>query len=367
MIQRVKVDAWKKGLVIKNNNLIDVLSEGTYWLSASVAVINYDMAKPFVAPINLNILMKNQKFADAVKIVNVADNEIALRYEGDTFVEVLTQGKYLYWEGLVEHKIIAIDLSVVDIDVGIDKAILTRKELAPYIRTFVIEPNEKAIVYIDGKFNKIVEAGSYSYWKNNTNIAITKVETRTMQMEVAGQEILTKDKAVIRLNFYLQYNVVDAVKAILNNKEYEKQLYVLIQLALREFVGSMTLDELFELKENVSDYRLVLFSRKVSYLSVLIKGCGIRDIILPGDMKEIMNQVLIAEKKAQANTIMRREETASTRSLLNTAKLMEDNAMLFKLKEMEYVEKIAEKINTISLSGGSQIVDQLKQIFVSNK
>ena len=73
--------------------------------------------------------------------------------------------------------------------------------------------------------------------------------------------------------------------------------------------------------------------------------------------------VSIAEKKAQANTIMRREETASTRSLLNTAKLMEENTMLFKLKEMEYVEKIADKINTISLSGGGQMIDQLRQIF----
>jgi hypothetical protein len=86
--------------------------------------------------------------------------------------------------------------------------------------------------------------------------------------------------------------------------------------------------------------------------------------VLPGDVKEIMNQVLVAEKRAQANVIMRREETASTRSLLNTAKLMEENAMLFKLKEMEYVEKIAEKIQTIQLSGGGQLVDQLKQLFV---
>ena len=80
---------------------------------------------------------------------------------------------------------------------------------------------------------------------------------------------------------------------------------------------------------------------KAEALGVEVAGFGIRDIILPGDVKEIMNGVLVAEKKAQANIIMRREETASTRSLLNTAKLMEENAMLWKLKEMEYVEKIA--------------------------
>jgi hypothetical protein len=64
---------------------------------------------------------------------------------------------------------------------------------------------------------------------------------------------------------------------------------------------------------------------------------------------------------------MRREETASTRSLLNTAKLMEDNAMLWKLKEMEYVEKIAEKIGEITVNGNGALVEQLKQIFVPMK
>jgi hypothetical protein len=80
-----------------------------------------------------------------------------------------------------------------------------------------------------------------------------------------------------------------------------------------------------------------------------------------------MNQVLIAEKKAQANLIMRREETASTRSLLNTAKLIEDNPMLLRLKELEYVEKIAEKIDNISVSGGGVLIDQLRQLFSAPK
>jgi len=80
-----------------------------------------------------------------------------------------------------------------------------------------------------------------------------------------------------------------------------------------------------------------------------------------------MNQVLVAEKKAQANIILRREETASTRSLLNTAKLLEDNPTLLKLKELEYVEKIAEKITAISVNGNGVLIDQLKQIFVGGK
>ena len=127
-----------------------------------------------------------------------------------------------------------------------------------------------------------------------------------------------------------------------------------------------SLDELLDKKDLVSEYVIKNASEKVADLGIELKNAGIRDIILSGEMKDIMNQVLVAEKKAQANIIMRREETASMRSLLNTAKLMEENETLWKLKEMEYVEKIADKINTISVSGNGQILDQLKQIFVKN-
>lgn len=364
---RVKINAWKKGLVFRNNEYVKLLNEGAYWLMPFSNVVEYDMAKPLTAPVNLNILLKDKDFVAATLIVEVKNNEIVLHYENNLFVGVLTPGRYIFWKGLIDYKFIVADLDAIEIDVSIDKSLFSRKELLPYVRTLVVEPFEKAVMYVDGKFSKIVEPGTYNFWKNSTSIIISRADLRTMQMEIAGQEILTKDKAALRINFYLQYNIKDIVKAIVNNKEYDKQLYVLMQLALREFVGVLTLDELLEKKENISTYVMESAAGKVEALGVVLKGSGIRDIILPGDMKEIMNQVLIAEKKAQANTIMRREETASTRSLLNTAKLMEDNAMLFKLKEMEYVEKIAEKINNISLSGGSDLVGQLKQIFVSDK
>lgn len=61
---------------------------------------------------------------------------------------------------------------------------------------------------------------------------------------------------------------------------------------------------------------------------------------------------------------MRREETASTRSLLNTAKLMEENEVLSCLKEFDYIERISEKISQVTLAGGTQIIDQLRQFFV---
>jgi Membrane protease subunits, stomatin/prohibitin homologs len=190
---------------------------------------------------------------------------------------------------------------------------------------------------------------------------------RQQQLEINGQEILTKDKAALRINAWAQYKVADIEKALLHNAAYDKQLYVAFQLALREYIAGYSFDELLEKKDGITPFVQQQVKEKAEALGIEVNGFGIRDIILPGDVKEIMNQVLIAEKKAQANTIMRREETASTRSLLNTAKLMEENAMLWKLKEMEYVEKIADKISNISVSGNGVLIEQLKQIFVPQK
>jgi len=71
--------------------------------------------------------------------------------------------------------------------------------------------------------------------------------------------------------------------------------------------------------------------------------------------------------ETQANSIMRREEISATRSLLNTAKLMEDNATLWKLKEMEYIEKIADKISHLNVNGDGLLIEQLKRLFVRGK
>ncbi|WP_337966713.1 slipin family protein [uncultured Flavobacterium sp.] len=233
-----------------------------------------------------------------------------------------------------------------------------------YVRKFIVSSNDKALLFVNGTFVKELKAGTHYFWNNTITIEVKTVDARQQQVEISGQELLTKDKAGLRINFFVRYQVIDIMKALVDNKDFEKQLYVAMQLALRAFVGGLTLDELLAKKDAIAESILAEVTTKITELGLTISDAGIRDVILPGDMKEIMNQVLVAEKKAQANSIMRREETAATRSLLNTAKLMEENEMLWKLKEMEYVEKIADKIGEITISGSGNVIGQLKEIFV---
>jgi hypothetical protein len=364
LMKKVKVNAYQVGLVFKDGVYQRMLTAGKYWFWGSEKVMLFDITKPFYAPVELNILLQDEALANILHVVDVKDNEIVMQFENGLLKQVLTAGRYTFWKSVIEYDFIRADISKIGISENIDRAVLMNKLMAAYVRTVTVESYEKAVLFADGKYVRVLDSGIYYWWKNNIAVHVARVDSRQQQLEINGQEILTKDKAALRINAWAQYKVTDIEKAVLANKEYDRQLYVNFQLALRGYIGTFSLDELLEKKENMAPFILQSVKQNAEALGVEVNGFGIRDIILPGDVKEIMNQVLIAEKKAQANIIMRREETASTRSLLNTAKLMEDNAMLFKLKEMEYVEKIADKINSISVSGNGVLIEQLKQIFI---
>ena len=362
-MKRIRINEGKVALVFRRGDYRTVLTAGTYWISLFDYVVEYDQTKPFHPSQELNLLLRDQKLASMLEVIEVKDGEIVLQYERDNFIGVLKPGRHAFFKGLVEYRFVRADTRKIEVDEGIDLKTLRHVAVLPYIRMHRVENYEKALLFVNGEFYKELGPGDHYYYLNEQPMSLLKADMRQVQMEVSGQEILTKDKAALRINFYAQYKVTDIVKALIENKDYAKQLYVLMQLALREFIGQFTLDELLEDKTSIADHVKGVLSQKGKYLGIEIRDCGVKDIILPGEVKNIMNQVLVAQKQAQANVITRREETASTRSLLNTAKLMEDNEMLFKLKEMEYVEKIADKINTISLSGGNKVIDQLKDVF----
>lgn len=365
-MKRVIISAYQVALVFKRGVYQKMIREGTYWFWNKQVHV-YDISQPFYAPVELNILLQDETLRNAVDVVEVKDQELVLHFENGLLRQVLSAGRFAFWKGPVKNEFVKANTANVDIEPSIAREMLQNRLLLPFVRSMEVASYEKGMLFIDGKFNSILESGTYYWWKNSISIHVVRMDVRQQQLEINGQEVLTKDKAALRINAWAQYKVSDLEKAVLKNKEYDKQLYTAIQLAIRAFVGGLSFDELLDKKEHLAAAIMNEVQLAAAVLGVEVYDIGIRDIVLPGDVKEIMGQVLVAEKKAQANSIMRREETASTRSLLNTARLMEGNAMLWKLKEMEYVEKIAEKISTISVSGNGMLIEQLKQLFLPQK
>src|SRR5581483_8980401 len=159
--------------------------------------------------------------------------------------------------------------------------------------------------------------GAYGFWTAVSMPRIEVLELRRQTVEVAGQEILTRDKVTIRVNISAVYEIADPITARAALKDVSEYLYRALQIAVRQSLGKRTLEEVLAEKTNIDEAVSEEVRREMQTFGVRVSAISLKDIILPGDIREILNQVVTAEKQAQANLIRRREETAATRSLLN--------------------------------------------------
>jgi regulator of protease activity HflC (stomatin/prohibitin superfamily) len=309
------------------------------------------------------ILMDDREFAENVVKIDVPDGSVAVRFEDGRIAGAHEAGKYFYFNYYKNISYRLFDLSKAEIED------LTPEQISRLPKEFyakiIVGEGESALLFLDGKFCRMLKAGAYYFWNTKTAVTYEKVDLRMQELEINGQEILTADKVSLRVNFTASYRITDAVKIVGEIKNYKERIYAVVQLALREYIGKFRFDELLEQKENIAASVLERLRVKGGEYCVEFTDAGLKDVILPGEIRDIMNTVLVAEKNAQANVIARREEVASTRSLLNTAKLLDENATLYKLKELEYLEKICDKVGSISVGGGNLLSELQKIVSVT--
>lgn len=353
----------ERGLLFKKGLFIKMLMPGcVQYFDKSKEIKIVSLNDEFnVENYDLSVFMNDKQFASEIEVIDVKDETLVLHYVNDCFVGCLTRGRRAFWNVFDKHTFKVIDISNVEVSEDFPKYLFTKISKQLYTKVEVAS-YQKALLFIDKKLDRVLESGTYYFWNNGTEVTAQFVDTRLQQMELCGQEMLTQDKVTLRINFVCRYTVSDAVKLCTEIADFNNQMYVVFQQILREFVGKYRLDEILENKEQMSEYVYNAIKKREEEFFISIKDAGLKDIILPGEIRDIMNTVLIAEKRAQANVITRREEVASTRSLLNTAKLMDENQTLYKLKELEYLEKICENVGTITVNGGNGLLKELREL-----
>lgn len=358
-MKKITVKESERAFVFNNGKFERLLKAGCYRLWGKRTAVNVIVSQselPFnpirIPECPIEVLKNIPEVAKETVYVNIPDATLGLFFRDGKFRGFLPSGQYLFWQVDSEVEIRQVDISTPEISEDVPKYIFKNLNEAPYYTRIEVKQWEKARLYFNGRFVRLLDAGAHYFWKNGVSVTAETVDTRRTALNVSGQDILTADKVSLRVNFTCNYRITDCIRVAENVDDYQNQIYVRAQLAIREYVGKYKLDEVLENKDQMSEFILSRLREKESELYVEFSDAGVKDIILPGEIREIMNTVLVAEKKAQANVISRREEVASTRSLLNTAKLMEENKTLYKLKEMEYVERICENVGNINIGGG---------------
>lgn len=352
LFKRFKIRTYEMGLLFRDGEFRGLLTAGTHWFVDPLGKVRVDVVSqrdPWLMHEKLDLIVKSGVLVNRAVVLDLKDSERALVWIENRFSHVLPAGQYAYWTGQKQVRVEVIDIRPVRFEHDQLKVIVRSALAARLLDVCTVRRDCVGVLFIDGRYVDTLAPGEYAFWKGPADAKLVEVDLRESMVDVSGQEIVTADKVTLRINAVVTYKIVDARKALGQTEDVRQALYRDTQLVLRGVVGARELDVFLADKDAVAKDIDDNVRRRAGELGLEIASVGIRDVILPGDMKDLMNKVTEARKAAEANLIARREETAAIRSQANTAKLLADSPTLMRLRELEVLEKIAAggKLNIV--------------------
>ena len=290
----------------------------------------------------------------AANPLEVSAGEFAILYREGRAFTCLGPGSYLVWQlrRKITFKVFATDALMTTASEE-DWWVIP----STYIIQQTVRPHERCLVWVGGEFVAELGEGRYgiNQWRKDVTAQI--VDMRERELQIQGQEVMTRDKVTLRLNLVVKWAVRKARASVEAQTALDNAVYSEAQLVARSYIAGCSLDELLEARNAAAEAMLSDLAPRTREWGVEILRIDLKDLILPGEMKTLLNRVIEAEKQAAANVIMRREETAATRAQANTAKMMENNPALMRLKELELLSEVAHNVGNITIvAGGDDIV-----------
>jgi regulator of protease activity HflC (stomatin/prohibitin superfamily) len=362
IFKRYKIKSYEMGLHFREGEFRGLLEQGTHWFVDPLLKVRVDVVSqrdPWLVHEKLDLIVKSGALGPRAAVVDLKDHERALVWIEGRFCHILGPGLYAYWTGQKNVRVEVIDARNVRFEHAEFKPIVRSATAARMLDICTVLRDRVGVLFINGRYVDTLPPGEYAFWKGPAEALVVEVDLRETMVDVSGQEIMTADKVTLRLNAVVTYKIVDARKAVSQTDDVQQALYRETQLVLRGVIGVRELDVFLTDKDAVAKDIEDNVRRRAEELGLEIASVGIRDVILPGDMKDLMNRVTEAKKAAEANLIARREETAAMRSQANTAKLLADNPTLMRLRELEVLEKVAGAGKLNIVVGEKGIADRI--------
>ncbi len=348
ILRRVKIRRHERGLLFRDRDFRRLLGPGAHWiwgLPFSVRVDTVSVREADFRHPDLEVIARSGALEGQAEVLDLKDHERALVWLDGRFARLLGPGLSALWTAFHEVRTEVVDARDLRLEHEALSVILASPGRQALLDEVRVEAAHAALLVRDGRHVDTLAAGTYALWQDVGRVRVVHVDLREQVLDVAGQDIMTADKVTLRLNAVVTYRVADAAKAVTAVEDYAQALYREAQLALRAVIGTRELDALLADKDAVARELDELVRKRAAGFGLEIESLGIRDLILPGEMRVLMNRVTEARKAAEANLVARREETAAMRSQANTAKILESNPTLMKLKELEVLEKVADQAN----------------------
>ncbi|TWT66216.1 slipin family protein [Allorhodopirellula solitaria] len=362
LFKKIRVRSHEVGLKLRDGEFVGLLAAGKHFVFPRFGKYHVEVVSkrdPWIFHEQLDVIVKSGALADAAEVVDLRDHQRALVWIDGRFSRVLGPGLYAFWTGVRDVCVETVTIENARLEHSQLASIVRGGDAVRFLDVCKIDRDHVGVLFLDGRYVDQLDPGLYAFWKGAGDARVVEIDTRESQVDVSGQEMLTADKVSLRINAMVTYIVHDARRAVSSSDDVRQSIYRETQLALRSAVGGRDLDRFLSGKDDLVEELEQSVRQRASVLGLEVVSVGIRDVILPGDMKDLMNKVTEAKKAAEANLIARREETAAMRSQANTAKLLADNPTLMRLRELEVLEKIASTGNMSIVLGEKGLADRV--------
>lgn len=223
--------------------------------------------------------------------------------------------------------------TTVTVAIGAGAGIVLLAWVRHFLKRTIVFDYHHALLYRNGAFVKTLPAGSHWLWTHRDVISF--VDNRRTTITLSGQEIVTADNIGIKLSLLLSYRVIDAVKALNQTQGWYQELYAFAQLAARDVLSAMKIEEILQARSSLGDKLLEFVKPQADQIGVEVLMVQIKDVILPAEIRKIFGEVLRAQKEGLAALERARGEQAALRSLANAARILEGNPALMNLRILQ--------------------------------
>jgi regulator of protease activity HflC (stomatin/prohibitin superfamily) len=178
---------------------------------------------------------------------------------------------------------------------------------------------------------------------------MVRVSLRTIAMDVAPQDVITRDNVSVRVNAVLYFRVLEPEKAIIDVEDYLFATSQLAQTSLRSIVGQAELDELLSERDKLNIRVQTILDEATDPWGIKVMAVEMKDVDLPMEMKRAMAKQAEAERERRAKVIHAQGEYQASQKLSEAAEVIEDHPIALQLRYLQALTEIAAENNSTTI------------------
>lgn len=175
---------------------------------------------------------------------------------------------------------------------------------------------------------------------------MVKIDLRIVAIDVARQEVMTRDNVPVTVDAVVYFRVVDPSAAIVRIENYLKATSLISQTTLRSVLGQAELDELLSQREKINLTLQEIIDRHTDPWGIKVTGVEVKDVSLPEGMKRAMARQAETERERRAKIINAEGEFQAAEKLVQAAAMISEQPIALQLRFLQTMREISSEHNT---------------------